>query len=184
MLSVIKAGGFIRQRFTKSFGAVALNDNWRTPSWLVSLAQEFFGGFDCDLAADDNNAVGGKFFTKERSAFQQHWTALGRRGWCNPPYSEIDPWLFKALEYREEGFSTTFLIPTPNGDKRDPLVLSMASDVVFLTPRIAFVNEEGRPVTGNPRGSCLVPYEAYESGPPRFRHEDVREKQSAWKKGH
>lgn len=152
-------------------------DEWRTPRWLFEWLDERFG-FEIDLAASDEDMLCYSRFTKDDDALRSIWRANGKVGFVNPPYSDIDPWLVKAVEEARKGFTTVFLIPAPNGEDRyGDHVFGVATEVVWITGRIAFIDSTGRPVGGNTRGSCVVVYEAFNLGDTRYRHvrrDDIR----------
>lgn len=50
--------------------------------------------FTIDAAALPRNAKLERFWTPEEDALRQSWA--GERVWCNPPYSNIEPWVEKA----------------------------------------------------------------------------------------
>ncbi len=50
--------------------------------------------FDLDVAACEESHWAPRFFTKSDDGLQQDWSA--QRIWCNPPYSDIAPWVAKA----------------------------------------------------------------------------------------
>ena len=50
--------------------------------------------FSLDVAASEHNAKCGRFFDIDDDGLSRSWT--GERVWCNPPYSEIRPWVEKA----------------------------------------------------------------------------------------
>ena len=61
-------------------------DCWRTPPWLFAWLDERFE-FDVDLAADDENALCGMYFTPESSALSQPWyvpSISHRSVFCHP----------------------------------------------------------------------------------------------------
>mgnify|MGYP001573811772 CR=1 FL=1 len=94
------------------------NDLWRTPAWLYDWLNRRYGPFDIDLAADETNAKCAKFITKETDSLTQDWPALGRNGFCNPPYSHLPPWVAKAAHHSMmHDFSSTWVLPVWNGDK-------------------------------------------------------------------
>lgn len=129
-------------------------DEWRTPVWLFDVATKQFGPFTLDVAATKENSLCASYFTKKTDALLQKWPSqCPDKLWCNPPYSNITPWLRHALECQAE---VVFLLPTPNGEKRDRIIFNHATDIVFFTKRVAFLQPEGTPKKGNPRGSCLV----------------------------
>ena len=50
--------------------------------------------FTLDVAASEGNAKLPRYFDIEVDGLSQSWE--GARVWCNPPYSDIQPWLEKA----------------------------------------------------------------------------------------
>ena len=76
-----------------------LNNFW-TPDFIFEYAEEMCGNpdkdfkFDIDLAADSENTKCEKYFTKDDNAMFQDW---GKYNWCNPPYSNIEPFIEKAI---------------------------------------------------------------------------------------
>lgn len=75
-------------------------DNLSTPPEVFDPLNERFG-FTLDACALTNNAKLPRFFTPEQDGLSQPWTR--ERVWCNPPYSDIEPWLEKAwTEWRRE----------------------------------------------------------------------------------
>ncbi len=147
-----------------------LKDRWRTPDWLFDYVDRLFD-FDIDLAADDENTKCETWYSEEVDALNHRWhQSTSKKGWCNPPYSDITPWLEKAWEEARAGFTTVLLVPTPNGENhyRDH-VFHKASEIIFINGRIAFEAADdfvsnGKPVkkgysvAGNTRGSCLIVY--------------------------
>jgi len=77
-----------------------VNDHWRTPEWLYkALDLEF--RFDLDpCPLDPHPKIDGLLLD---------WT--GKRVFCNPPYSNILPWIQKALC---SNALTVLLLPGPH----------------------------------------------------------------------
>jgi phage N-6-adenine-methyltransferase len=50
--------------------------------------------FTIDAAAAEHNARLERYWTIDDDALTQSWA--GERVWCNPPYSDIEPWVKKA----------------------------------------------------------------------------------------
>lgn len=85
--------------------------------------------------------------------------------YCNPPYSNIDPWMAKAVEQLEFGVTTVMLAPSPNGESRFPKhVFGVCSEIVFISPRVSFLRPDGSVARGNSRGSCLYVWSPYFPG--------------------
>lgn len=148
----------------------AERDSWRTPLWLFKWLDQRFG-FDVDLAASDDNTLCDSWITQKRNGLERAWRHFGGSGFLNPPYSSIGPWLSKSVIEAQRGFTTAALIPSPNGESYyGDHVFGVASELIFITGRIAFINSKGKPIGGNTRGSCIAIYAAHSLGDTRVRH--------------
>lgn len=91
----------------KRGGAVDSVDDRATPD-------DFFGalhsryGFTVDVAAAAHNAKLPRFYNRVQDGLAQSWA--GERVWCNPPYSEIRPWVEKA--WSEDAELVVMLLPS------------------------------------------------------------------------
>ena len=128
--------------------------------------------FDVDLAATERNALCDKWLSPEVDALSVSWGGRYHCGFCNPPYSCIKPWLSKAIDQAEiHNHTSVFLIPPPNGELLyGDYVFGHASEVIFITGRLSFIGVDGKPTSGNPRGSMVVVYRANDLGDTRYRH--------------
>ncbi len=86
-----------------------VGDEWATPDWLWRpLHWEF--RFTVDAAASDANHKLPRYWTQETNGLKQPWQ--GERVWCNPPYSDVEPWVAKAHEEARIGqFLAVLLVP-------------------------------------------------------------------------
>lgn len=75
-------------------GATDRDDLGTDPAFFAELDARF--GFTLDAAASPATAKCGRFFTSEDNGLERSWT--GERVWCNPPYSNIAPWIRKAWD--------------------------------------------------------------------------------------
>ena len=83
------------------------SDEWRTPS---SFFEHWNGicNFTLDAASTDENALCEKHYTKETDGLAQSWN--NERVWCNPPYSEVEKWIDKAIKETQSYNSNTFVV--------------------------------------------------------------------------
>lgn len=68
-------------------------DDRAVPEGLFAKWNERFR-FTVDVAANHHNAKVSRYHTKENSGLLVSWA--GERVYCNPPFSNIEPWVAKA----------------------------------------------------------------------------------------
>jgi len=131
-------------------------DDWATPWQFVRELEREFGPFDLDPCATPRTAKAARFYTIEDDGPSQPWTG---RVFCNPPYSNKELWLSKAIESAKAGATVFMLLPasTETAWFHD-LVLPHASEVRFLRGRIRFLGYLGTEIPQPRNGSMLVIY--------------------------
>jgi phage N-6-adenine-methyltransferase len=131
-------------------------DEWRTPQWLFDWLDDRFD-FHIDLAATRENTHCSVFLTRQEDALTADWGDFhnATKGFCNPPYSSIDPWVDKAIAEVICGFLTVMVFPSPNGEERFDKVFRHASEIIDIVGRVAFLRPDGEEVKGNTRGTSI-----------------------------
>jgi len=82
--------------FTMEQANESSNDHY-TPKWVFDLMGITF---DIDVAAPPNGVPWipcKKFYTQKDDGLTQPWNGLI---WCNPPYSNIEPWVDRLIEHK------------------------------------------------------------------------------------
>lgn len=69
-----------------------IDDRGTDPAFFMEQDARF--NFSIDVAASNENALCARYFTKADNGLERSWA--GERVWCNPPYSNIAPWVRKA----------------------------------------------------------------------------------------
>jgi site-specific DNA-methyltransferase (adenine-specific) len=116
---------------------------WQTPKYLFDeLNKEFH--FTVDAAATKENALCGKYWTKEDDAFKQDW---GKEViYLNPPYGRgVGKWVEKAYESSKDGATVVMLLPVRSDT-------AWAFDYIHGKAEIRFIR--GRLKFGHPDGTC------------------------------
>jgi phage N-6-adenine-methyltransferase len=72
-------------------GATERDNLGTDPALYQLLTRRFF--FTLDVAASAHNAKCSAYYTSADDGLAQRWY---KRVWCNPPYSQIRPWVEKA----------------------------------------------------------------------------------------
>lgn len=140
-------------------------DLWRTPPALfAALDAEFC--FQLDAAAAPHNALCRKFITAEQNTLETPWAdylSIPGYVWLNPPYSDITPFVKKAVAESANQIGTVMLVPADTSVGWFKEAIQTASEVRFITAgRLAFINPvTGKPVSGNNKGSMLIIWRPY-----------------------
>lgn len=142
----------------KSFTPKEIKDLWQTPRVLFNnLNNEF--EFTGDVAADFNNALCSNFWTEKDNSLDQRWF---KSNWCNPPYSDIGPWVDKAEKEHKAGRTIVMLVPADTSVKWFKRAIETCNEARFISGRLSFINAETqKPVNGNNKGSVLLIWRAY-----------------------
>lgn len=134
-------------------------DYWRTPPEIfAALNAEFC--FQIDAAASAENTLCRRFITEAQDTLVTNWAemiSVPGYVWLNPPYSDISPFVLKAATESERQVGTVMLVPADTSVGWFIQAIETASEVRFITGgRLAFINANGKPVSGNPKGSMLI----------------------------
>ncbi|MGS3141533.1 phage N-6-adenine-methyltransferase [Aeromonas sanarellii] len=149
----------------------ATRDMTQTPLWLFrALDREF--NFALDAAALPETALCKSFLSPSIDALSVDWgdfispSARAPWAWLNPPYSDIGPWVEKAIEQQSHGIGTVMLVPQDTSTEWYPG--ERVSEVRHITGyhdangkwrngRVSFINKAtGEEMKGNPKGSMLL----------------------------
>jgi phage N-6-adenine-methyltransferase len=132
--------GFRAQNHPQQAPKPAVDDCGTTAEVFAPLQERF--KFTIDVAAAVHNAKLPRFFTIEDDGLTQPWA--GERVWCNPPFSNIRPWVEKAWHETLAG-PVVMLLPanrTEQGwwqDLVEPYRQPGLLEVEFLRGRMRFV---------------------------------------------
>lgn len=137
-----------------------VDDRQTAPETFDPLNARF--GFTLDVAALPHNAKLPRFFTPDDDGLSQDWT--GERVWCNPPYSDIEPWVQKA---RVSGAELIVMLLPANRTEQgwwqrqvEPFRGKTGGCTVeFLAGRLRFIAHDATEIRPNERppfGCCLV----------------------------
>ncbi|EOZ1711777.1 phage N-6-adenine-methyltransferase [Yersinia enterocolitica] len=134
-----------------------LKDLWMTPADIFTALDIEFG-FYLDAAASHKNALCAHYLTEQDDALSIAWPANGAV-WINPPYSDITPWVLKAVEQcREILQPVVMLVPADSAVGWFSLALQTVDEVRLITDgRVSFIPADAKvKKNGNSKGSCLL----------------------------
>ena len=136
----------------KSFTDVNIKDLWQTPKPLFAKLHKEFS-FTMDVAASEENKLCDIYYGEKSNALCNYWD---KSNWCNPPYSNIAPWVEKAIKEHERGKTIVMLVPADTSVKWFKLAYESCNEVRLISGRISFINAETKkPVNGNSKGSVI-----------------------------
>lgn len=135
-----------------------IKDLYQTPKSLFNNLNDEFE-FDCDVASSDSNHFCCDYLTESDDALSCDWLFFN---WCNPPYSDIMPWVKKAIEQHKLGKTIVMLVPSDTYVKWFKLAFDSCNEVRFISGRISFINATTKkPINGNNKGSVIFIWRAY-----------------------
>lgn len=156
-------------RYSGSTTPDIVRDLWSTPSELVAWMESEYGDYDIDAAASKENAVCEKFYSKETNCLKRLWGS-NKHIWLNPPYSNITPFVKKAIEQMEHNNQIDILLPCDTSTGWFYEAQQRAAEIIWITGevyqedgteysrtgRLAFTSAlTGKPVQGNNKGSVI-----------------------------
>lgn len=163
-------------------GRPARKDDWRTPPELYArLDAEFHFALDAACETHNQLAPNGLRADEGSDGLMLPWDNFGGAVWCNPPYSNVRPWLERAI-CAGATVPVVMLITADTSTKWWlECVAHEASEVRFCVGRVRFLTPEGlrhdtaRSGGGLTTPSAIVVYRP-SGGPPRYSYMKVREK--------
>lgn len=161
-------------RYAGSTTPDCVRDLWSTPREVVEYLADRYGKYDLDAAASEENKVCEKFYSKETNCLKRWWGS-NKHVWLNPPYSNPDPFVLKAIEQMEHGNQIDMLLPADNSTAWFSDAQKHAAEIIWITGetwketgddgiekeysrtgRLAFISGlTGEPVSGNNKGSVI-----------------------------
>ncbi|RKE92632.1 phage N-6-adenine-methyltransferase [Xenorhabdus ehlersii] len=138
-----------------------LRDLWQTPLPLfLALNLEF--GFYLDAAASTQNTLCAHYLTERDNALECDWVSYGSI-WCNPPYSNITPWVEKAaIECQKQLQPIVMLVPADTSVGWFKLALETVDEVRLITGgRVQFIPVEQRKRNSNTKGSMFLIWRSF-----------------------
>jgi phage N-6-adenine-methyltransferase len=163
MLCGFKAQNHQQQLFARGGPVRDVDDRGTEPGLFEQLHARF--NFSIDVAAASHNAKLPKFFDIASDGLSQSWA--GECVWCNPPYSDIAPWMIKAWAEYPTTRGIVMLLPANRTEQawwQDHIEATRDRDgqplkVEFLRHRRRFIRAGSTSIGPNERppfGVCLA----------------------------
>ena len=163
MVASVRQGLSDMKGYTGSTTKPAIRDLFQTPKYVFNWYNKQYK-FNCDVAASDHNHLVPVYLTEDDDALTADW---GTTNWCNPPYSNIRPWVDKAIAEARKGNTTVMLVPADTSVAWFREAYNNCSACEFISGRISFINADtGKPQSGNNKGSVVFVFDAIEGYEP------------------
>lgn len=142
--------------YTGSKTNPVFKDCWQTPPQIFDYLNIQYN-FTLDAAASDSNHLCSNYYTEADNSLEQPWS---KSTWCNPPYSNLTPWVDKAVLEQSKGNLSVLLIPADTSVKWFQTAFDNCTSCTFLTGRIAFIHADSdKPISGNNKGSVIFEFD-------------------------
>lgn len=116
----------------------------QTPPWFVKAVEQYLNiKFTLDVCCLKKTAKCKKFYSLKENKDNGLILPWSKYNWCNPPYSNISPWVGKAFEESLKGKTSCLLIP----DKPEVAYIRVCRDlsdtIVHMPFRLNFLRPDG-----------------------------------------
>jgi len=123
---------------------ISEKDCAQTPPWFIASLEDLMAKeFDLDACALPQTAKAEKFYSLEndQNGLELPWAPLT---WCNPPFSDIQPWLEKAWREAEyDGNTTCVIMPDNTETGYSRYALEKADTIIRMPFRLQFLRPDG-----------------------------------------
>ena len=135
------------------------SDHWSTPVDVLAQLERDFGSFDLDPCATSQTAKAPQFFTRRENGLRQYWHG---KVFLNPPYSDPQPWLEKAIEETRAGRAALVvaLLPSDVSTGWFHELVKDRAEIRFWRGRIRFIGWKGTPIDRPRNGNIVAIYRA------------------------
>lgn len=101
---------------SRRWGADDTIDDRATHPLHFAEFDDRFGPFTVDVAAAAHNTKCDRYYDVDADGLTQDWS--GERVWCNPPYSDIAPWIRKAWQSWASTTGIVMLLPANRAEQQ------------------------------------------------------------------
>lgn len=152
-------------KFSKSTTTESEKDLAQTPVWFINSLCDLLGieFFDLDVCALEKTKKASYFYSlveRNENSLELDWDLWN---WCNPPFSNILPFLEKAVKESSSGFKNTAAIMPNNPETAYVRYAKEWADTIIEMPfRMKFERPNGEKFLDKkgreqgPQFSCLV----------------------------
>lgn len=130
-------------------------DDYATPQELFDLLDTCYQ-IDIDVAASCENAKCCNFIDKLDDALARPWNKHNSgTAFCNPPFSQWQAFMHKAVIEAKHGMTVVFLVPPRVETSAWHMYAPKADEIIFLQGRVSFLLD-GEPKNNNGAASAIL----------------------------
>lgn len=139
-------------------------DAYQTPPEVFAVMNAEFN-FAMDICASTANTLLPHYITEEENCLTADWHRFSGKQepngwfvWCNPPYSNIGPFVARAAEMAKHGIGTVMLVMMDQSVGWYKDAVSTCQEVrLTIGGRLSFIDPTtGKPAAGNNKGSMFL----------------------------
>lgn len=118
----------------------------QTPWWLIRAIEKMMGfQFVLDTCCIAATAKCDAYYSLIEDGTDSLVLPWSSHNWCNPPYSDITPWIHKAAQEARDGNISVLLIPDKPETKNNRLCDELADTIYHMPFRLNFLRPDGSP---------------------------------------
>lgn len=114
--------------------------DWCTPWWFVQAIEKHFDiQITLDVcAANRETSVCRNFITPNQDGLQPEWRTVGT-AWCNPPWSQCEQWIDRAIvQVHRRGPAGVCVLTPASIETKWFQKYHMYADIYLITPRLNY----------------------------------------------
>jgi hypothetical protein len=133
------------------------SDRYFTPRWIVDLVIEQFGGIiDCDPCSDPLSDIPATHRFDAREGVDGLVKSWVGKCWVNPPYSDAQPWVLRAVQHAASGGEVIMLINASTDTSYWTSYVFEHGTVAFVNKRVKFTKPGSDKAVANLCPSAIV----------------------------
>lgn len=115
------------------------------PEFFIATQNHFRLRFELDVCALSSTAKVPVYYSLAEHGANGLLLPWSRMNWCNPPYSDMMPWVDKAIVEAGKGNSSWLLIPDKPETGITQRCKDMGDSVYHMRHRLNFIKPDGTP---------------------------------------
>ena len=158
------------------------NNLWRTPDPVFNFMDERYN-FEADMAASLINKKVNRYFTEEDNSLGFTWSKMLPECswvWCNPPYDQPYPWVWRAVESQRYNLGSLLLVKTDHSTAWFDLAFENCSKIIHVRGgRISFIPPKPEDESSNNFCSMFLEFDPLNIGKQQTEYVHIKDLMNA-----